>query len=189
MKILVLDNYDSFTYNLVQYIEEIEGCEVDVFRNDKISIDEIQKYDKIVLSPGPGVPDEAGIMKEVIKKYAETKPIFGVCLGLQAIAEVFGGSIKNMNKVYHGVATTMTQKTADEILFQNIPEKFEAGRYHSWIVENEELPEVLQITAEDDENRIMALSHKKFNVKGVQFHPESVLTPHGKKMIENFINN
>ncbi len=189
MKILVLDNYDSFTYNLVQYIEEIPNCEVDVFRNDKISLEEIEKYDKIVLSPGPGIPSEAGIMKEVIKKYASEKPIFGVCLGLQAIAEVFGGKIKNMNKVYHGVATTMTIKNENEILFKNIPKEFEAGRYHSWIVENEGLPENLQITVEDDKKQIMALSHKKFNVKGVQFHPESVLTKHGKKIIENFINS
>ena len=187
MKILVLDNYDSFTYNLVQYLEEIPNCKVDVFRNNEISLKEVEKYDKIVLSPGPGIPDEAGIMKQLIEEYADKKPIFGVCLGLQAIAEVFGGKIKNMNKVYHGIATTMEVKIEKEILFKDIPKKFKAGRYHSWLVENKGLPNILQITVEDEESNIMALSHKKFNVKGVQFHPESILTKHGRKIIENFI--
>ena len=189
MKILVLDNYDSFTYNLVHYIEKIPNCELDVFRNDEISLEEIEKYDKIILSPGPGIPDEAGILKSVIKKYAPSKPIFGVCLGLQAIAEVFGGKIINMEKVYHGVATKMTLKAENDILFKDIPKEFEAGRYHSWIVENESLPDSLSITAEDEEGGIMALSHKELEVYGVQFHPESVLTPEGEKIIRNFIEN
>lgn len=189
MKILVLDNYDSFTYNLVHYIEKIPNCEVDVFRNDKITLQEIEKYDKIVLSPGPGVPDEAGILKDVIKEFSGKKPIFGVCLGLQAIAEVFGGKIYNMNKVYHGVATNMILCQKDEPLFKDVPEEFSAGRYHSWVVENESLPECLNITVKDEEGSIMALSHKEFDVRGVQFHPESVLTEFGETIIRNFIES
>ncbi len=189
MKILVLDNYDSFTYNLVQYIEKISNCEVSVFRNNEILLEEIEKYDKIVLSPGPGIPNEAGILKELIEKYAPTKPIFGVCLGLQAIAEVFGGKLVNLDKVYHGVATPIFVKDKNELLFNEIPMEFEAGRYHSWIVENENFPECLQITAVDKEGQIMALTHKEFNVRAVQFHPESVLTKEGEKIIRNFIES
>jgi len=189
MKILVLDNYDSFTYNLVHYIEKIPDCEVSVFRNDEITLSEIEKYDKIVLSPGPGIPDEAGILKDVIREYASRKPIFGVCLGLQAIAEVFGGKLVNMDKVYHGVATTMQVKVENEPLFDGVPNEFEAGRYHSWVVDNQHFPDVLQVTAEDETGSIMALSHKKFNVKAVQFHPESVLTKQGEKIIRNFIKS
>jgi len=189
MKILVIDNYDSFTYNLVQYIEEIPNCEVDVFRNDKISLSEIEKYDKLVLSPGPGIPNEAGLLKDIIKEYSGKKPIFGVCLGLQAITEVFGGNIINMDKVYHGVATKMRCMDENDTLFKDIPNEFEAGRYHSWIAEKETFPNELKITAIDEEGNIMALSHKKYNIKAVQFHPESVLTPKGRKIIKNFIEN
>ncbi len=189
MKILVLDNYDSFTYNLVHYVEEIIDDKVDVFRNDEISVADVAKYDKILLSPGPGIPDEAGILKEVIKTYAPTKSILGVCLGCQAIAEVFGGSIRNLNKVYHGVATPVTVVNKEEYLFKGLPEKFKAGRYHSWVVNEEDLPDELQITSKEAEGQIMGLMHEKFDVRGVQFHPESVLTEHGKQMIRNWIEN
>ncbi len=187
MTVLVLDNYDSFTYNLVHYIEKIPNCKVDVFRNDALDISEIEKYDKIVLSPGPGIPDEAGILKDVIKKYAPLKPMFGVCLGLQAITEVFGGEIINMDKVYHGVATPMTQTSENNLLFKDIPKTFNAGRYHSWIAKNENFPEELTVTAKDENGGIMALSHKTYDLHAVQFHPESVLTEYGQKIIENFI--
>lgn len=189
MKILVLDNYDSFTYNLVHYIEELLGEKVDVYRNDEIALDSIAKYDKIVLSPGPGVPDEAGIMEDLIKRYAPTKSILGVCLGCQAIAEVFGGSIRNMNKVYHGVATPITVTDKDEKLFDEVPETFSAGRYHSWIVNRKDLPDELTVTSVDEENEIMSLRHKTLDVKGVQFHPESILTENGKQMIKNWLFN
>ncbi len=189
MKILVLDNYDSFTYNLVHYIEELLGEKVDVYRNDEIELESIAKYDKIVLSPGPGVPDEAGIMEDLIKRYAPTKSILGVCLGCQAIAEVFGGSIRNMNKVYHGVATPVTVTDKDEKLFNEVPETFAAGRYHSWIVNRKDLPDELTVTSVDEENEIMSLRHKTLDVRGVQFHPESILTENGKQMIRNWINS
>ena len=189
MKILILDNYDSFTYNLVHMVEEITGVFPDVYRNDKISIEEVGNYDLIMLSPGPGIPDEAGILKDVIRTYAATKPIFAVCLGLQAITEVFGGTIINMDTVYHGVATEMTVTDKDALIFQGLPQKFEAARYHSWIAENEDFPEELEITAVDDEGGIMALAHKTYNVSAVQFHPESILTPLGEKMVRNFIDN
>ncbi len=189
MKILILDNYDSFTYNLVHMVEEITGVFPDVYRNDKISIAAIEAYDIIMLSPGPGIPDEAGILKEVIKTYGTTKPIFAVCLGLQAITEVFGGSIVNMDKVYHGVATTMEVIDKDALIFQGLPEKFEAARYHSWIADAKDFPEELKITAIDSEGGIMALAHKEHNISAVQFHPESILTPLGEKMVRNFIEN
>lgn len=188
MKVLILDNYDSFTYNLVHIIENILGHKIDVFRNDEIDINDIEKYDKIVLSPGPGIPDEAGILKAVIKKYAPTKSIFGVCLGEQAIAEVFGGSINNLDEVHHGVSSNMNV-IGDDIIFKDIPKEFEGGRYHSWIVSRENLPEELEITCVDDQGEIMALRHKKYDVSGVQFHPESVLTEAGAKMIENFLRS
>ena len=187
LKILVLDNYDSFTYNLVHYIEELLGEKVDVFRNDEIDIEKVAEYDKIVLSPGPGVPDEAGIMEDLIKEYAPTKSILGVCLGCQAIAEVFGGSIRNMNKVYHGVATPVTVTDKEENLFAEVPETFPAGRYHSWIVNKEDLPDELAVTSVDEENEIMSLRHKTLDVRGVQFHPESILTENGKQMIKNWL--
>ncbi len=186
-KILVLDNYDSFTYNLVHYIEKYSDCEVDVFRNDKILLSEINKYNKIVLSPGPGLPDDAGILKKIIRKYAGEKPILGVCLGMQAIIEVFGGLLENLDKVYHGVATKMYVTDKEDTIFKNIPTQFCAGRYHSWIVSRKQFPNSFKITAVDENNYIMAISHKKFNIKGVQFHPESVLTEFGNQLLKNFI--
>jgi len=188
MKVLVLDNYDSFTYNLVHIIEKILGHKIDVFRNDEISLEEIEKYDKIVLSPGPGIPEEAGILKDVIRKYAPTKSIFGVCLGEQAIAEVFGGELTNLSEVHHGVSSKMTVLD-DDIIFSDVPKTFEGGRYHSWIVSKDKLPESLKVTCVDSEGEIMGLRHKEYDVAGVQFHPESVLTEAGEKMIENFLSN
>jgi anthranilate synthase component 2 len=189
MKVAVLDNYDSFTYNLVHAIEKILKQKIDVIRNDQHPVEYFEKYDKIVLSPGPGVPDEAGILKPLIKHWAPTKSILGVCLGQQAIGEVFGGTLTNLDKVYHGVATTIIQTINDEAIFKNIPEIFEAGRYHSWIVNRDGFPDCLEITAIDKQGQIMALRHKNFNVRGVQFHPESVLTPLGETMIENWLRN
>lgn len=189
MKILVLDNYDSFTYNLVHYIKELTTDQVDVFRNDEISIEEVNQYDKIVLSPGPGVPDEAGILKELIATYGETKSIFGVCLGCQAIAEVYGGKLLNMNKVYHGVSTPVKITDSNDISFKGLPDELEVGRYHSWVVSADHIPEGIAVSSVDSEGSVMALYHKQHDVRGVQFHPESVLTPKGKKMIENFLNN
>ena len=189
MKILILDNYDSFTYNLVHYVEDITGTLPDVYRNDEISIEEIQNYDAIILSPGPGIPDEAGILKETIKTYAGKIPIFGVCLGLQAITEVFGGELENLNDVFHGVATQMKVTKKDTITFKDIPETFEAARYHSWVASHANFPSELEITAIDDAGSIMALRHKTHHLEAVQFHPESILTPEGKKMIQNFIES
>src|SRR6056297_2473350 len=188
MKILVIDNYDSFTYNLVQYIERISGTEVTVARNDKIALDKVAAYDKIVISPGPGIPDEAGISKEVIKKYGPQKSILGVCLGHQAIAEVYGGSIRNQDTVYHGVSSEIEQTVANEPLFRGIPGQFNAGRYHSWIVESEHFPGSLEVTATNGDGDIMALRHREYDVRGVQFHPESVLTEFGGMMIKNWID-
>lgn len=183
-KILVIDNYDSFTYNLVHYLEDL-NCEVVVKRNDQLSLDEVDAFDKIVLSPGPGIPDEAGFLKEIIAKYAPTKSIFGVCLGQQAIGEVFGGSIINLDQVYHGVATKI-RITKEDILFHDMPTEIEVGRYHSWVV-HPDLPEVLEVTSLDENGQIMSLRHKTYDVCAVQFHPESVLTPHGKKILENWL--
>lgn len=184
-RVLVLDNYDSFTYNLVHYLEEL-GCEVTVKRNDKISLDEVEAFKFILLSPGPGIPDEAGLLKPLISRFAASKKIFGVCLGQQAIAEVFGGHLVNLDRVYHGVATEITTISPDYI-FKNLPSTLEVGRYHSWIV-NPELPDCLEATAIDDQGGIMALRHRTHNVRAVQFHPESVLTPHGKQILENWLN-
>lgn len=189
MNILILDNYDSFTYNLVHYVEDITGKLPDVYRNDEISIEEIKDYDLIILSPGPGIPDEAGILKETIKTYAGKKPIFGVCLGLQAITEVFGGELENLNEVFHGVATKMEVTDSNTITFKNIPKMFEAARYHSWIASHTNFPEELAVTAIDEDGSIMAIKHKKYHLEAVQFHPESILTPDGKTMMENFINS
>lgn len=188
-KILVFDNYDSFTYNLVQMIEKIMNQKVDVFRNDEISLEEIEKYDKIILSPGPGIPEEAGILLDVIKKYAPTKSILGVCLGQQAIAEAFGGNLINLSEIYHGVATTCKTIKESTKLFKNLPEEIEVGRYHSWAVNNENFPNELEITAVDNDRMIMALQHKTYDVHGVQFHPESILTPEGEVIIRNFLLN
>ncbi|OFX27799.1 MAG: aminodeoxychorismate/anthranilate synthase component II [Bacteroidetes bacterium GWA2_31_9] len=188
MKILILDNYDSFTYNLVHTIEKISHEKVDVFRNNEIALEEIAKYDKIVLSPGPGIPNEAGILKQVIKEYSASKSIFGVCLGMQAIAEVFGGKLINLENVYHGVATPMKVIKNDERIFAGITKNFEAGRYHSWVVSKDNFPDCLTVTCEDLNGQIMALSHNSLDVKGVQFHPESVMTPLGEKIIYNWLN-
>lgn len=186
MKILIIDNYDSFTYNLVQYIEELVTEEVTVVRNDQITLEEVNKYDTIIISPGPGVPSESGITCDVIRRYHSEKSILGVCLGHQAIGEVFGGTIHNLDKVYHGVDTNVKQLGEDP-LFMQINPNFSAGRYHSWVVLREGFPEELEIIAEDDEGTIMALRHKKYNVRGVQFHPESILTPEGKQILKNFL--
>jgi len=188
MKILVFDNYDSFTYNLVQIIEQIMGEKVEVFRNDQIPLEDIEKYEKIILSPGPGIPEEAGILVDVIKKYAPTKSILGVCLGQQAIAEAFGGSLINLSEIYHGVATESTQIKEHKI-FKNLPETLEVGRYHSWAVNTEDFPEELEITSVDKNGMIMSLKHKIYDVHAVQYHPESILTPDGKQILENFLNN
>ncbi len=188
LKILVIDNYDSFVYNLVHYLEELD-CVVTVKRNDKFYIEEVENYDKILLSPGPGIPDEAGLMKEVIQRYATSKPIFGVCLGQQAIGEVFGGKIENLSQVFHGVATKATIISTDEPLFKGLQKEIEIGRYHSWVVSKENFPEVLEITSVDENGQIMSLRHKFYDVCGVQFHPESVLTPMGKQIIKNWIES
>lgn len=187
-KILVIDNYDSFTYNLVHYLEAFD-CDVTIIRNDELDIDEVANYDKIVLSPGPGVPNDAGLLKTVIQTYAKSKSILGVCLGQQAIAEVFGGSIINLQKVYHGVATNVNIVVENEPLFEGLESTIQVGRYHSWSVNPKDLPAVLEVTATDDAGNIMALRHTHLDVKGVQFHPESVLTPHGKQLIKNWIYN
>ncbi|NVJ89255.1 MAG: aminodeoxychorismate/anthranilate synthase component II [Flavobacteriaceae bacterium] len=189
MKILILDNYDSFTYNLVHMVEEITGNFPDVYRNDEISIENVDNFDVIMLSPGPGIPDEAGILKDVIKTYAGKKPIFGVCLGLQAITEVFGGKILNLNEVYHGVATEMTVVDKDAVIFKNIPDKFLAARYHSWLASEDGFPSDLIITSRDEEGGIQAVQHKTYNISAVQFHPESILTEVGKQLVTNFIEN
>lgn len=185
-RILVIDNYDSFTYNLVHYLEDLD-CEVVVKRNDQLTIEEVDAYDKIVLSPGPGIPEEAGLLKEIIKTYASTKRIFGVCLGQQAIAEVFGASLENLEQVYHGIATKINI-VKDDVLFEGMPREIEVGRYHSWVV-NPNLPEVLEATSFDENGQIMSLRHKQYDVCSVQFHPESVLTPQGKLLLKNWLNS
>lgn len=187
MKILVIDNYDSFTYNLVHYLEDL-NCEVIVKRNDKLTLEEVDAFQKIVLSPGPGIPDEAGLLKPIIKTYAPTKSILGVCLGQQAIGEVFGGSLVNLDDVYHGVATQVDIIVNDETLFKNMDKTIEVGRYHSWVV-HANLPEVLEATSFDSNGQVMSLRHRFYDVKGVQYHPESVLTPNGKQILENWIKS
>ncbi len=187
MKIVVIDNYDSFTYNLVHYLEDL-GAIVTVFRNDEFELNELEVFDKIVLSPGPGIPDEAGLLKEVIKTYAETKSILGICLGMQAIGEVFGGTLINLEKVYHGVASKITIIENDTI-FNNLPNEIEVGRYHSWVISNDNFPQNLIITSVDENKNFMSVKHSVYDVRGVQFHPESILTPEGKKILENWILN
>lgn len=187
MKIVIIDNYDSFTYNLVHYLEDLNAT-VTVFRNDEFDLEELECFDKILLSPGSGIPDEAGLLKEVIKKYATSKSIFGVCLGLQAIGEVFGGTLTNLEKVYHGIATKVIQ-TEEDYIFKDLPKESQIGRYHSWVVSKENLPEDLIITSIDENGQIMSLKHAIYDIRGVQYHPESVLTPNGKKILENWINN
>ena len=185
-KVALIDNYDSFTYNLAHYLEDL-NCDVTVLRNDEFDIDELQPFDKILLSPGPGIPDEAGLLKEVIKTYASTKSILGICLGQQAIGEVFGGSIINLDKVYHGVASDIKITVDDESLFDGLAKKIKAGRYHSWVIDPADFPDILEITSVDEENQIMSIRHKTHDVKGVQFHPESILTPDGKAILRNWI--
>ena len=186
-KVLVIDNYDSFTYNLVHYLEDLD-CDVTVMRNDKLTLDDVKPFDKILLSPGPGIPDEAGLLKAIIKTYAPTKSILGVCLGQQAIGEVFGGSITNLDNVYHGVATKVSLAVDDEPIFKGLNKTIEVGRYHSWVVDPN-LPESLEATSFDENGQVMSLRHKTYDVKGVQYHPESVLTPQGKQILENWIKN
>ncbi len=187
MKILVFDNYDSFTYNLVHLVEKITGVKTDVYRNDQIALEAVAAYDKIILSPGPGIPVEAGLLLPLIKEYAASKSILGVCLGHQAIAEAFGGSLLNLSTVYHGVATPIKILNTKSPILKGLPDKIEVGRYHSWIVNDENFPVELEITARDANGYIMGLQHKKFDVQGVQFHPESVLTPDGEKMMRNWL--
>jgi anthranilate synthase component 2 len=187
-KILVIDNYDSFTYNLVHLLQEL-GAEYEVVRNDKFELDYVDQFDKILLSPGPGIPEEAGLLMDVIRTYAASKSILGICLGQQAITEVFGGSLFNMPKPLHGVATDIIITDDDEKLFQDFPRDSKIGRYHSWAVDKETLPEVLKITALDPDGVVMALSHRDYDVRSMQFHPESVLTDNGKKLIENWLKN
>ena len=204
MKILVFDNYDSFTYNLVHLVEKITHQRVDVYRNDQIPLEKVKDYDKIILSPGPGIPIEAGLLLPLIKEYASTKSILGVCLGHQAIGEAFGGKLLNLSTVYHGVATkieivsnelslvnevnsALTTHHSQSRLFDGLPDEIEVGRYHSWIVTDENFPDELEVTARDENNYIMALQHKRYDVQGVQFHPESVLTPMGEEIMRNWL--
>ena len=205
MKILVFDNYDSFTYNLVHLVEKITHTKVDVYRNDQLPMEKVNDYDKIILSPGPGIPEEAGLLLPLIKEYASTKSILGVCLGHQAIGQAFGGTLINLSTVYHGVATEIVvgnresgvgsqesgvgsqESGVHSPLFMGLPDRIEVGRYHSWIISDENFPEELEVTARDENNYIMALQHKKYDVQGVQFHPESVLTPMGEAIMRNWL--
>ena len=185
--VLVIDNYDSFTYNLVHYLEDLD-CKVSVVRNDKLTLDDVEPFDKIVLSPGPGIPNEAGLLKPIIERYASSKSILGVCLGQQAIGEVFGGLLINLDTVFHGVATKVTTCVDDESLFHGLEKSFDVGRYHSWVVDAN-LPEVLEATSFDENGQVMSLRHKVYDVKGVQYHPESVLTPNGKQILKNWLKS
>lgn len=187
MKTIIIDNYDSFTYNLRHLVREL-GAEVDVVRNDRFSLSDLSTYDKIILSPGPGIPSESGLLLDVIRQYAPLKPILGVCLGEQAIGEVFGGRLTNLDSVFHGVQTEITLAGSDYI-FEGLPATFPVGRYHSWVVDREGFPEALEITAVSAEGLIMGLRHRVYDVHGIQFHPESVLTPDGAKIVSNFINH
>jgi anthranilate synthase component 2 len=186
MKVVIIDNYDSFTYNLSHLLKEL-GAEVTVYRNDRFQLDDLKPFDKIVLSPGPGIPSEAGLLLDVIRRYAGVKPILGVCLGEQAIGEAFGGKLTNLSDVFHGVQTPITL-TAEDYVFEGLPKELPVGRYHSWVVDKESLPDCLEVTAVSQEGYIMALRHRSLDVHGIQFHPESVLTPDGKTMIKNFLN-
>lgn len=185
MKIVIIDNYDSFTYNLAHLVKEL-GTEVTVLRNDQFQLDDLETYHKIILSPGPGIPCEAGLLMDVIRHYANRKPILGVCLGHQAIGEVFGARLENLSDVFHGVATPC-RIVSDDPIFSGLPTNITVGRYHSWVVSRNGLPDCLEVTAVSDEGQIMALKHKTLNVRGIQFHPESVLTPDGKKMLRNWM--
>ena len=186
MRTVIIDNYDSFTYNLSHLVKEL-GADVTVVRNDQFRLEQLQQYDKIILSPGPGIPSEAGLLLDTIRAYADKKPILGVCLGHQAIGEAFGGRLENLSDVFHGVATPCTL-LADDPLFVGLPKQIDIGRYHSWVVSREAFPDCLEVTAESDEGQIMALRHRSYNVHGIQVHPESVLTPCGRTIIKNFID-
>jgi anthranilate synthase component 2 len=187
-KILIIDNYDSFTYNLVHLVNEL-GLQCEVWRNDQFNIDDVDAFNKIILSPGPGIPSEAGLLLDVIEKYSPTKSIFGVCLGQQAIAEVFGGRLYNLKQPMHGIATAITVTDKKEKLFINLPHSFKVGRYHSWVVDEKAIPDVLTVTAIDEtDNSAMAIRHKQYDVRGVQFHPESILTEYGKEMMQNWLS-
>ena len=188
MKILIFDNYDSFTYNLVHLVKTLGYEDVDVYRNDKIALEDVARYDKIILSPGPGIPSEAGLLLPLIKEYAGKKSILGVCLGHQAIGESFGAKLCNLEDVYHGVATNI-EVTKSDYIFNGLDKDMEVGRYHSWIVSSENLPDNIEVTAVDANGQIMALRHKEYDIHGVQFHPESVLTPTGETIVKNFLNN
>lgn len=187
MKIVIIDNYDSFTYNLSHLLKEL-GAEVDVVRNDKFELKDLEQYDKIVLSPGPGIPSEAGLLLDVIRTYAGRKPILGVCLGHQAIGEVFGASLENLKEVYHGVQTEGTH-LGNDYIFEGLPERVMMGRYHSWVVAKDSVPECLEVTAMSDDGEIMAMRHRQYDIHGIQFHPESVLTPEGKTIVGNFLKH
>ncbi|MDR2474828.1 MAG: aminodeoxychorismate/anthranilate synthase component II [Bacteroidales bacterium] len=187
MKVLIFDNYDSFTYNLA-YLVQMLGFETDVRRNDQVELNQVGEYRKIILSPGPGIPSEARLLLPLIERYAPTKSILGVCLGHQAIAESFGGILMNLDNVYHGIASPV-KIIGNDYLFNGLPSSFDAGRYHSWVVKNSPLPDEILVTALSDEGHVMALKHRHYDVHGVQFHPESILTPHGKTIIENFLLN
>jgi len=189
VKVLVLDNYDSFTYNLVHLVEKVSEAKVSVLKNDKIEMDEISGYDKIILSPGPGLPSQAGRMPELLKEFHRTKPILGVCLGLQAIGECFGSPLKNLRTVFHGVATEVHIKKKNDRLFRNCPEKFMAGRYHSWVIDEEKINPSLETLATDPFGLLMAVRHRRFDVCGVQFHPESVLSECGEEIVSNWLNS
>lgn len=187
MQLAVIDNYDSFTYNLVHYLEDL-GATVTVFRNDEFELKELETFDKIVLSPGPGIPSEAGLLKEVIQTYAKSKSILGICLGLQAIGEVFGGSLVNLEKVYHGVASKISI-IENDIIFDTLPNEIEVGRYHSWVLSNDNFTPHLIITSVDENKNIMSVKHSIYDVRGVQFHPESILTPDGKQILKNWLES
>lgn len=186
-KVVIIDNYDSFTYNLVHFLEDL-NCSLTVYRNDEFELEELQPFDKILLSPGPGLPSDAGLLKDVIQHYAASKSILGVCLGLQAIAEVFGGKLLNLNKVHHGKSSEIIIVSEDE-LFNGLPNKIHVGRYHSWVMNPDSIPDVLEVTSVDEEQQIMSIKHKYLDVKGVQFHPESILTPDGKVILKNWISH
>lgn len=188
IQIAVIDNYDSFTYNLVHYLQDLDA-NVTVFRNDELELEELESFDKIVLSPGPGIPDQAGLLKAIIQKYCKSKRILGICLGQQAIGEVFGCTLINLEKVYHGVTSNVKITEDDEVLFKDLPSVFEVGRYHSWVLSKNHFPENLVITSEDETGEIMSIRHAIYDVRGVQFHPESILTPFGKKILENWVSS
>ncbi|MDO8366399.1 MAG: aminodeoxychorismate/anthranilate synthase component II [Saprospiraceae bacterium] len=188
MKILVFDNYDSFTYNLVNYVEQCTDAPVTVARNDEISLEAVDEFDKILLSPGPGLPSESGLLLQLIRQYAPRKSILGVCLGQQAMAEAFGGRLLNLGRPFHGVATRIKIDDPSELLFRDVPTMFLAGRYHSWVVDKDHLPDCFRITATDETGEIMGITHREFDLRGVQFHPESILTEHGLTMIRNWVN-